>query len=351
MVRIFTCLFIAASTLAAACSNKAAPTSSIISSSGDSFVNPLLPSGPDPWVLQKDSTYYYLNTFGNKIAIRATSRMSELKNATPVTVWTPPAAGGYAKEIWAPELHYLDNKWYIYFAADDSMNEHHRIYALQCSGQDPLADTWTFKGKIADTLADKWAIDASVFTYNHQLYMVWSGWPGDSNVEQDIYIARMKDPLTMDGSRVMISSPTYAWEKMGGSPAVNEGPEAIINPNGDLFLTFSASGCWTDSYSLGLLSLKKNGDPLQAGDWIKSAAPVFSSIAENGAYAPGHNGFFRSRDGKEVWIIYHANASEKQGCGDARNPRMQPFRWSADGTPSFGDPVKINTPLQKPGGE
>jgi GH43 family beta-xylosidase len=121
--------------------------------------------------------------------------------------------------------------------------------------------------------------------------------------------------------------------------------------NGKLFLTFSASGCWTDSYSLGLLSLKDGGDPMAPADWSKSPAPVFSTVAQNGAYAPGHNGFFKSRDGRENWIIYHANSQSGQGCGDARNPRMQQFTWNTDGSPDFGSPVKINTPIHKPGGE
>jgi GH43 family beta-xylosidase len=161
----------------------------------------------------------------------------------------------------------------------------------------------------------------------------------------------MSDPLTMQGHRVMISAPTAAWEKVGAPPAVNEGPEALINPGGQLFLTFSASGCWTDSYCLGLLTLRPGGDPMNPADWSKSANPVFSSRPSAGAYAPGHNGFFLSPDGTENWIIYHANSAAAEGCGNARNPRMQPFTWQADGSPDFGVPLPINTPIRKPSGE
>jgi GH43 family beta-xylosidase len=301
--------------------------------------------------MQKDTTYYYMNTFGNRIAIASISKMSELNNAAFTTIWSPPSSAPYSKQIWAPEMHYRDNKWYVYFTADDGVNDHHRIYALECDDADPRTGKWIFKGKIADTLADKWAIDATVFEYNRQLYMAWSGWEGDVNTEQVLYLAKMKDPLTMDGGRVKISSPVYDWEKVGASPAVNEGPEALVNKKGQLFLTFSASGCWTDSYSLGLLTLKPNGDPMNPADWKKSPAPVFSTVASAGAYAPGHNGFFTSRDGKENWIIYHANSKSGQGCGSHRNPRMQQFTWKADGSPDFGVPVKIGEPLRVPGGE
>jgi GH43 family beta-xylosidase len=317
------------------------------------FTNPLLQSGPDPWVIQKDTTYYYTNTFGNRISIYTTSKMSELKNATLTTIWTPPATGPYSKDIWAPEIHYLGGKWYVYFAADDGNNETHRIYVLENSSGDPVKGSWTFKGKITDS-SDKWAIDASEFDYNGQSYLIWSGWEGSVNVSQNIYIAKLLNPWTIEGSRVMISTPTYPWEKMGwggGLPTVNEGPEALINSNGELFITYSASGCWTDDYAIGLLSLKENGDPMNADDWIKLSTPVFSKKPENGAYGTGHNGFFKSRDGTEDWIIYHANSQAGEGCGNERNPRMQKFSWNADGTPNFGEPVKINYPIKKPSGE
>lgn len=318
------------------------------------FINPLLSSGPDPWVEQQGTMYYYTNTLGNRLAIWPTSKMSELSKAQPVTIWTPPTTGAYSKEIWAPELHNIGGKWYMYFAADDGTNDNHRIYVVENDNADPTSDSWTFKGKVADAMADRWAIDASVFQYNNKLYMIWSGWPGATNGEQDIYIAEMSDPLTIKGSRVQISAPTYVWEKMGtqgGLPTVNEGPEALINPKGQLFLTFSASGCWTDNYALGLLTLKPGGDPLVATDWTKSPDPVFSSQPANGAFAPGHNGFFVSRDGKQNWLLYHANSVAGAGCGNARSPRMQSFTWNSDGTPNFGIPVKINTPIAKPSGE
>ena len=314
------------------------------------FKNPLLPSGPDPWVLQNDTTYYYMNTLGNRLAIWATGKMSALGRVQPVTVWTPPAAGPYSKDVWAPELHYFDGKWYLYFAADDGNNNNHHIYALENDGANPLSAAWVFKGEVTDS-SNRWAIDASAFDYNGKRYLIWSGWQDTVNVEQDIYIAQLSDPVTVTGHRVLISAPTLPWERQGAPPAVNEGPEALINPAGQLFLTYSASGCWTDGYCLGLLTLRPGGDPLNAADWTKSANPVFGTAGTSGAFAPGHNGFFTSRDGKQSWLIYHANSSALQGCGNARNPRMQGFGWNADGTPNFGVPAKIDSMMKVPGGE
>jgi len=95
-----------------------------------------------------------------------------------------------------------------------------------------------------------------------------------------------------------------------------------------------------------MLSLKEGGDPLNANDWAKSSTPVFITNAAAGAFGPGHNGFFVSPDDTEDWIIYHENPQSGLGCGDSRNPRMQKFTWNADGTPNFGSPVAINTPIK-----
>ncbi len=168
--------------------------------------------------------------------------------------------------------------------------------------------------------------------------------------EQDIFVAKMLTPYTL-GSRVLISKPTNSWEMLSGNVVVNEGPEAITNASGNLFLTYSANGCWTDDYCLGMLSLKAGGDPLNAADWQKSASPVFTKNTSGNVFGPGHNGFFKSPDGKEDWIIYHANPLSGLGCGDQRSPRMQKFSWNTDGSPNFGTPIGASVRIRKPSGE
>lgn len=353
-IRLLIILF---SFLAGACScgkggDKAGSSTQTTPGSADTtFTNPLLPGGADPWVIQNDTTYYYMNTLGDHLAIWPTGKMSALGSVQPVTIWQPPGSGSYSKDIWAPELHLFDGKWYMYFAADDGNNANHRIYVLENDAADPLSANWTFRGKVADSTADRWAIDASAFDYNGKRYLIWSGWADTVNVAQNIYIAQLADPITITGQRMLISSPTLSWEQQGTPPSVNEGPEALINPGGQLFINYSASGCWTDNYCLGLLTLRPGGDPLNPADWTKSPNPVFTTDAASGAYAPGHNGFFMSRDGTQTWLIYHANSMAGQGCGNARSPRMQPFSWNADGTPHFGQPVKIDSLMKVPGGE
>ena len=312
----------------------------------ETFTNPLLPSGADPWTVYRDGYYYYTQTFGNRIVLWKTKTIANLKTALQKTVYTPPSGTLYSRQIWAPELHYIKQRWYLYFAADSGRNEDHRIWVLENRSKDPMSGTWALKGKLADS-SGKWAIDASVFQHKKSWYVVWSGWEGDTNGQQDIYIAKLKNPWTIEGRRVRLSSPQYGWERHGdlndhNNPphvAVNEGPQFLTHKS-KVFLVYSASGCWTDNYSLGLLSAGENSNLLDSLSWTKNPEPVFSGSAENGVYAPGHNSFFKSPDGTEDWILYHANSAPAQGCGRNRSPRAQRFSWDSKGMPFFGQPVK-----------
>jgi GH43 family beta-xylosidase len=323
----------------------------------NTFTNPIFSYGADPWITQKAGSYYYCGSSGGRFYLRKAKNLAELKTSEQKTVWTPPLGTSYSKELWAPELHFIQGKWYLYFAADDGNNRNHRMYVIENASPDPTVGDWEFKGKVADP-SDKWAIDGSVFEYSGKLYMIWSGWDGDVNGQQNIYIALMKNPWTIEGERVRISSPELKWETIGdlNNPNdvphvnVNEGPVALIH-NDRLFIVYSASGCWTDDYCLGMLTFIGNENLLDQKVWEKSSEPVFKQKPESGVFAPGHNSFFTSPDGKEDWILYHANSKPGQGCGRYRSPRAQKFTWKSDGSPDFGEPVSEGTVLIVPNEE
>jgi GH43 family beta-xylosidase len=313
------------------------------------FKNPVLSSAPDPWVFQKDEWYYVTHTTGNSIRLYRTKTMSDLSSATVKTVWSPPSSGMNSRNIWAPEIHFVNDKWYVYYAADDGENENHRIWVLENSSADPLQGTWTDKGKL-ELPDDKWAIDGTIFEHEEELFFLWSGWEGDTDVRQDIYLTKMSDPVTPEGPRITLSVPELDWEIKGGPPSVNEGPQ-FIRHDDKVFISYSASGCWTDDYSLGLLHADAVSPITDPAAWTKSTSPVFTTNAAGQAFGPGHNSFFKSPDGKEDWIIYHANSSAGQGCGDKRSFRIQKISWTNEGFPDFGAPVPLSTYQTKPSGE
>ena len=326
-------------------------------SQNTTFTNPLLPMGPDPWMMSKDGVYYYMNTLQDRLEIRKTENPVSLKNAERKVVWKAPENGPNSHAIWAPEIHYLDGKWYIYFAADDGENKNHRMWVLECDSQNPLSGNWTVKGKLSDP-GDHWMIDASILEYKNKRYLVWSGWEGYENTKQHIFISEMLNPWTLAEFRVKLSSPEAAWELNGLTPEqaaekkgvfVNEGPQPLKHGK-DLFIIFSANGCWTDHYALGYLKLKKDGDVLKKEDWVKSEKPILVTSRDNDVYAPGHNSFFKSPDGTEDWILYHANPNAGDGCGYKRSPRAQIVNWDSNGNPLIGTPLPVFQPIIVPSG-
>jgi GH43 family beta-xylosidase len=327
------------------------------------FTNPLLPAGADPWVIFKDGWYYYTHTLGRRIGLWKTRDVTDLKNAEYKTVFTPPRDKPYSRNLWAPEIMNINDNWYVYFAADDGNHFNHRLFVIENTSADPFEGDWKMKGKIKTDEKDNWAIDGSLFKHRGDHYFIWSGWDTTPWVDmetQSIYMAKMKNPWTLATDRVLISKPELEWERVWKHPEewrntprhtvwVNEGPE-VLKHDDKLFLIYSASGCWTPYYALGMLTADADSDLLDPASWVKHPEPVFQQSPENGVYGTGHNSFFKSPDGKEDWILYHANNNPEDGCGRKRSPRAQLITWNDDGTPNFGAALSTSTAIQKPSG-
>ncbi len=297
--------------------------------------NPVCSTGNDPWIVEHEGKYYYCFSRGDGktggVAVAEIPSINKVSDKNASQVYTAPSGTSYSHEYWAPELHYINGEWYIYVAADDGNNHNHRMYVLKGTSQNPL-DKFEMVGKITDP-SDKWAIDGTVLQLKDELYFVWSGWEGDENVAQNIYIAHMSDPCTIDSERVLLSAPEYSWETRGGSPKINEGPTALVH--GDkAFIIYSASGSWSDYYCLGLLTLEGD-DPLSKDSWKKESRSVFS-MRPKVAYGPGHCSVTTACDGS-YWMIYHANLVQGTGWG-GRSVWIAPISWDKDGNPEFGKP-------------
>ncbi len=316
------------------------------------YLNPIIPDGADPWVVQKDGNYYYTDTTARDVKIRKASQLTGtngLANATAITVFCPPDP--YDHGIWAPELHFLKGKWYLYYSADDGNSANHRMFVAEANTSDPQGQ-YTFKGKIYDPSDDRWAIDGTVLQKEDgSLFFVWSGWPGETNGQQNLYISPMSDPWTISGPRVAIGTNHYAWEYPpdGWGTWLQEAPE-VLTRNGKTFIVYAANASWTDDYCLGML-VNTNGNFTNAAAWTKISTPVFKKYSDaNGSiYGPGHCSFTKSLDGKEDLIVYHA--AKYSGAGWDRDVRVQRFGWNADDTPNFETPIPISVPLAVPSGE
>ncbi len=292
------------------------------------FTDPLM-QGQDPQVEVKDGTFHLVQSDGCNIHLRKSTTMGGLIAATDQVILSPGCSN-----VWAPEIHWLSNKWYLYYSLGNDGGAaaySHRVYVAESQGTNAVGP-YTIRGVL---LSSYWNIDGSVFTgTNGLLYFIFSGSPSGT---QNLYVAPMSNPYTLSGTPVLISQPNQAWETIGTPPSVNEGPFGFTR-NGRTFIVYSASGCWTDDYCLGLLTMTGT-NPLDPAAWTKSG-PVFSKQA--GAYGPGHNGVFMDASG-QWWNIYHANNLTGQGCGGYRQIRIQRIAWDANNLPVFGAPVPIDS--------
>jgi len=337
---------------------------------GNTFTNPIRPRGPDPFMVYFNGFYHLVATTWNSaptascpgcavITMRRSRTLAGIASAPDTVIFNLGAlVNGQLQfpqaccNMWAPELHLLNGpngqRWYLYFTASRNVSNYlptQRIHVLESAGTDPMGP-YTFRGDMLDPVdnpSGKWELDGSILQLNGQLYLMGTYIEG----VQPMFIRPLSNPWTASGTRRRLSTPTFSWETVGGS--VNEGPEALQR-NGRTFIVFSASHCSTPDYKLGLLTYN-GGDPLQQSSWVKSPNPIFQRNNGASVFGPGHGNFFKSPDGTQDWMTYHANSSTSQGCDINRTTRAQQFTWNADGTPNLGVPVGTGVTLQSPSGE
>ena len=320
----------------------AAPDPEIAAADPLAWRNPLVPQRAVPHVSLHSDGYYYLAATVpeyDRIELRRARSIEGLSAAEPKVIWRKHDKGAMGAHIWAPELHFIDGKWYVYFTAGEAENIWAiRPYVLEGEGDNPLEARWTEKGRLKLGW-ESFSLDGTTFVHRGVRYFVWTQ-VEDGIKGTNIYISRMDTPWSITGPIIRLTKPDYPWERVGHW--VNEGP-AVLVKNGRVWMTYSASA--TDAnYCLGLLSAPEDADLLRAGAWTKSPEPVLRSDPAASQFGPGHNCFTTTPDGKTDILVYHSRNYEKIPGDPLRNPdratRAQVLRWRADGSPDFGAPVR-----------
>jgi len=307
------------------------------------YPSPLIEQRADPFIHKHtDGYYYFTGSYPDydRIVLRRAKTIAELAEAEEKVIWWKHDEGIMGSFIWAPEIHFVDGKWYIHFAAGEAGKtpSTNRPYVLECADSNPLEGEWVEKGKI-NLSFESFSLDATTFEHRGDRYLIWAQ-KDVEEINSDLYIAKMSNPWTICTEPVMIATPEYDWEKIGFN--VNEGP-AVIKRNGKVFVAFSASAT-DENYCMGLLTADTDSDLLDADSWTKTPHPVFETSEETGEYGPGHNSFTIAEDGTTDLLVYHARPYKgylegKDPLSDPnRHARVKAFSWNEDGTPNFGIP-------------
>ena len=159
------------------------------------YKNPLVEQRADPWVYKHSDGYYYFTGSVpgyQEIEVRRARTLNELETGECVTIWNAHVEGEMSRLIWAPEIHFIRGKWYIYFAAAGSAETadgtfQHRMYALECSDENPLTGKWIEKGQIKTHL-ESFSLDATVFEHQEKLYYVWAQKDPEIEGNSNLYI-------------------------------------------------------------------------------------------------------------------------------------------------------------------
>ena len=286
--------------------------------------------GQDPWVVAHDGWYLLAQSAGRnrRIVVKRFRDLARMDRNVETVIWPPTGRDGRVREVWAPELHLIDGRWYVYYAASDGHAGNHRAYVLVAD--DPLGPYQPL-GRVCDPDHDVWAIDMTVLRHEDRLYALWSGWDGpDDAFPQNVYVAPMADPSTISGGRRCIATPERDWEQ--SVAAVNEGPQVLRHPDtGRLFILYSADASWTQAYKMGLLE-HTGGDPTDPTSWRKWAEPFF--------VGGGHGCVVETPEGQR--LVYHRKLGPELGWAD-REIRSTPLLWDADGLPVAGRSVAAPT--------
>lgn len=306
------------------------------------YNKPWIEKRADPYVLRHtDGKYYFTASVPefDRIIIRCADSLGGLKDTNEKTIWEKHEHGKMSEHIWAPEIHYLDGKWYIYFAAGEKEDAWKiRPYILQCEGQDHMNDPWIEKGMIQKADNDiysfeSFSLDATVFQHNGVSYFVWAEKVSVGIQISNLYIARMESPLKLATAQILLTTPDYEWERR--EIWVNEGPSVIKHDN-RIFLTYSASATG-ECYCIGMLSIDADADLLDPHAWRKEKEPVLQTDSKKGFYGPGHNSF-TTTDGKDVCVFHartYANIVGNPLYDTNRHAMLMEVKWDNKGYPVF----------------
>lgn len=160
-------------------------------------MNPLVRNRADPYIHRHSDGYYYFTATApeyDRIILRRSRTLNGLATADESVIWTKHPTGVMGAHIWAPELHRVGGKWYIYFASAPAESVWDiRIWVLENANPNPFKGTWVERGQIR-TAWETFSLDATTFTHRGSRYLAWAQHEPGLDNNTGIFLSRMANP-------------------------------------------------------------------------------------------------------------------------------------------------------------
>ena len=293
----------------------------------------------DPCIGRWKGKYYFIatNDYDNNhsLLIREADTIPGLVTAQEVCILDTTMYPHLGNLLWAPELHVIKDRLYIFHAGTprEFEREQCHVMALKENGNPMKASDWEMPVRVVKKdgsfLYNEQGItlDMTEWELNGRYYVAWSQrqfFPVDQGAW--LYIAEIDpdQPWKLISDPVLLSMPEYGWAN--NHTFVDEGPFALLRKE-KIFLTFSSAAV-DSTYVVGLLSADLSADLLDPASWTKENYPLMSSRSREGEFGTGHNSYITDEDGL-VWNAYHA----RPGIDGPRSAGLRRVHFGPDGYP------------------
>jgi len=248
----------------------------------------------DPYILLYDDIYYAYGT-GSENGI-------EVMTSDDLKVWKRAANAerglalhkddSYGERwFWAPEVYYVNGKFYMYYSADEHM--------CVATSESPLGPFRQEEQK--PMLEGEKTIDNSLFIDDDGTpYLFFDRFNDGLN----IWVAELEEDLITIKKETMHPSihVSQEWETVW--PRVNEG-SFVIKHNDVYYMTYSANSYESPFYGIGCATAKS-----VTGEWVKYPHnPLLQKPGD--LVGVGHSSMFRDKNG-EWKIVFHAHQSNAE---------------------------------------
>ena len=331
----------------------------------------------DPHLFFYNGKYYLTQTGSTRVAVLDSVNISSLKESY-ITNDTISYTGYHNNKVydptitelfgnnatingtWSPEIHYMsetqfpgNSGWYMYLGLrkDTGDSSVLRMVVLKSTTDSPkgpyghpIKGTQNHSQPMLDkngNIWNEWSCGQTILTIPEGpykgIYTIWIAEEGrglsGANGEffQKIMIAKLKSPWQLAGDPGVITIPTQSWEYAGADskrPRVVEGATPVYGKNGEIFLTYSGGGYWSD-YAIGQLTWT-GGNPLLTSSWVKlpiaNGNPIFSSNTSDYLRGAGHASVLTDTNGNG-FFCYHAYKyyPETNTKEEARDAYIEPY--------------------------